>query len=62
MQTNLNHCQNAQNVVCEFMRKEDIAVTLVEEPYDVSDVDLSVPTRQVESPSVSSIMDSHSVT
>lgn len=35
VQTILNHCWAAQDLLWEFIRAEDITVTLVSEPYDV---------------------------
>lgn len=35
VQTNLNHCRAAQDLLWEFIRVEDITVVLVSEPYDV---------------------------
>lgn len=33
VQTNLNHCRAAQDLLAEFIRAEDIAVALVSEPH-----------------------------
>lgn len=35
VQTNLNHCRDAQDLFWEFARSEDIGVALVSEPYGV---------------------------
>lgn len=35
VQTNLNHCREAQDLFWEFVRAEDIGVALVSEPYGV---------------------------
>jgi len=35
VQTNLNHCRDAQDLFWEFAKREDISMALVSEPYDV---------------------------
>lgn len=36
VQTNFNHCRNAQDILQKFTRAEGISVALVTDPYDVS--------------------------
>ena len=35
VQTNLNHCREAQDLFWEFVRAEKVGVALVSEPYGV---------------------------